>query len=97
MHALTGNDVATLTLNDGQQASVQPGSLVRPACSRWSRSIALSGSKLMPAAPWTPEQVVLAVLSQPEDDLDSHPLTVEAGHAFIQAIVENGNPLVCLG
>jgi hypothetical protein len=27
--------------------------LVRLACSRWSRSIALSGSKLVPSAPWT--------------------------------------------
>ena len=34
-------------------ASVQPGPVVRLACSRWSRSIALSGSKLMPPAPWT--------------------------------------------
>jgi hypothetical protein len=44
-----------------------------------------------------PEQVVLAVLSQPEDDLDGHPLAVEAGHAFIEAIVEHGHPPVCLG
>ena len=54
----------------------------------------------MPPAPWTltQEQIaVLAVLPQPEDDLDGHPLTVEAGHAFIQAIVEHGHPPVCLG
>ena len=32
---------------------------------------------------------------QPEDDLDGHPLMVDGGHAFIQAIVEHGHPLVC--
>ena len=79
-------------------ASVQPGPLVRLALLDMvtvdrAAPVELDAAGSVDA---NPEQVVLAVLPQSEDDLDGHPLTVQGGYTFIQAIIEHGHPPVRL-